>query len=49
MKEIKNKVLENKTKSKLFNTKEYVMNLERGYKLVHDLKNNKNEIKTIYI
>jgi hypothetical protein len=25
------------------------MNLERGFKLAHDLKINKNEIKTIYL
>ena len=47
--EVKTKVSQNKFSSKLFNTKEYVMNLERGYKLVCDLKNNKNEIKTIYL
>jgi len=48
-KKIKTKVSQNKFSSKLFNTKEYVMNLERGFKLVHDLKNNKNEIKNIYL
>ena len=49
LKKVKAKVLQNKFSSKLFNTKEYVMNLERGFKLAHDLKNNKNEIKNIYI
>ena len=48
-KKVKTKVSQNKFSSKLFNTKEYVMNLERGFKLAHDLKNNKNEIKNIYI
>ena len=49
LKKIKTKVSQNKFSSKLFNTKEYVMNLERGFKLAHDLKINKNEIKTIYL
>ena len=49
LKKVKTKVSQNKSSSKLFNTKEYVMNLERGFKLAHDLKNNKNEIKNIYI
>ena len=47
--QIKTKVSQNKFSSKLFNTKEYVMNLERGFKLAHDLKINKNIIKTIYL
>ena len=42
LKKIKTKVSQNKFSSKLFNTKEYVMNLERGFKLAHDLKINKN-------
>ena len=42
MKEIKNKVLQNKTKSKLFNTKEYVKDLEKAFKLalIHKVKHN---------
>ena len=46
---IKTKVSQNKFSSKLFNTKKYVMNLERGFKLAHDLQTKKNIIKTIYI
>ena len=49
LKKIKTKVSQNKFSSKLFNTKEYVMNLERGFKLAHDLNINKNEIKNIYL
>ena len=49
MKKIKAKVSQNKFSSQLFNTKEYVKNLEKGYKLVHDLNNKKHEIKNIYI
>ena len=49
LKKIKTKVSQNKFSSKLFNTKEYVINLERGFKLAHDLKINKNKIKTIYL
>ncbi len=49
LKKIKIKVSRNKFSSKLFNTKEYVMNLERGFKLVHDLYIKKNEIKNIYL
>ena len=49
LKKVKTKVSQNKSSSKLFNTKEYVMNLEKGFKLAHDLNNNKNEVKTIYL
>ena len=49
MKEIKNKVLENKTKSKLFNTKEYVRDLEKAFKLALKYKVKDNSVDNIFV
>jgi len=49
LKKIKNKLINNKKKSNIFNTKLYTINLEKAYKLVYEKHKNNLEPENIYI